>query len=35
VLLAAGGWSELEHWTDPQGDFSLLLAKADGNRQEP
>ncbi|WP_313442077.1 L-histidine N(alpha)-methyltransferase [Novosphingobium sp.] len=29
VLLAAGGWRETEHWTDPQGDFSLILARAD------
>lgn len=35
VLLAASGWRELEHWTDSQGDFSLILAKADGARQEP
>ncbi|MBO9726576.1 MAG: L-histidine N(alpha)-methyltransferase [Novosphingobium sp.] len=35
VLLAAAGWHELEHWTDAQGDFSLILAKTDGARQEP
>ena len=35
LLLAAGGWRELEHWTDPQGDFSLILAQADGAQREP
>jgi uncharacterized SAM-dependent methyltransferase len=35
LLLAAAGWSELEHWTDPQGDFSLVLAKAEDDRQTP
>lgn len=35
VLLAAGGWHELEHWTDPAGDFSLVLARASDDRAEP
>lgn len=35
LLLAAAGWSELEHWTDGQGDFSLVLAKAEDDRQTP
>jgi dimethylhistidine N-methyltransferase len=35
LLLAASGWSELEHWTDPQGDFSLILARAQDDRQTP
>lgn len=33
LLLAAAGWGELEHWTDEQGDFSLVLAKAEDDRQ--
>jgi L-histidine N-alpha-methyltransferase len=33
LLLAASGWTELEHWTDPQGDFSLVLARAQEDRQ--
>lgn len=28
VLLQSGGWSELRHWTDEAGDFSLILAEA-------
>ena len=35
VLLRAGGWSELEHWTDARGDFSLVLAKAGSAGREP
>ncbi len=35
LLLAASGWSEVEHWTDPAGDFSLVLAKAESERQTP
>lgn len=27
-LLAAGGWSTHSHWSDPDGDYSLLLARA-------
>ncbi|MFC0203983.1 L-histidine N(alpha)-methyltransferase [Novosphingobium soli] len=29
LLLAAGGWTQVEHWTDPQEDFSLVLARAE------
>jgi L-histidine N-alpha-methyltransferase len=35
LLLAAAGWGELQHWTDPAGDFSLVLARADAERQTP
>lgn len=28
LLLRAGGWEPAEEWTDPQGLFSLILAKA-------
>jgi len=35
LLLAASGWCELEHWSDPQGDFSLVLAKSESDRQTP
>ncbi|AXB75491.1 L-histidine N(alpha)-methyltransferase [Novosphingobium sp. P6W] len=35
LLLAASGWNQLEHWTDPQEDFSLVLAGAESDRQTP
>lgn len=35
LLLAASGWGEVDHWTDPQGDFSLVLARAEPDRQTP
>jgi probable methyltransferase len=28
LMLAAGGWTESKHWSDPDGDFSLVLADA-------
>ena len=28
LLLHAGGWGECNHWSDPQGMFSLVLAEA-------
>lgn len=28
VLLQSGGWSEVHHWADEAGDFSLILAEA-------
>ncbi|WP_404479343.1 L-histidine N(alpha)-methyltransferase [Novosphingobium sp. BL-52-GroH] len=33
LLLAASGWDVLEHWTDEQQDFSLVLARAEADRQ--
>lgn len=35
TLLLAGGWTPLNEWTDPAGDFSLLLARADPERMAP
>ena len=35
VLLLAGGWTPLAEWTDPAGDFSLILAEALPNRFAP
>lgn len=35
VLLRAGGWKVKEHWTDPAGDFSLILARAEPSRAGP
>jgi dimethylhistidine N-methyltransferase len=35
LLLLAGGWTPLEEWTDPAGDFALLLARADPERIAP
>lgn len=35
LLLLAGGWTPLNEWTDPAGDFALLLASADPERTAP
>lgn len=35
LLLLAGGWTPLEEWTDPDGDFALILAEAQPNRFAP
>ena len=35
VLLLAGGWTPLAEWTDPAGDFALILAEAQPNRSRP
>ena len=35
VLLLAGGWTPLAEWTDPAGDFALILAEAMPNRFAP
>ena len=35
LLLTAGGWTVAEEWTDPEGQFSLLLARADPRRFAP
>ncbi len=35
TLLLAGGWMPLKEWTDPAGDFSLVLARADPERMAP
>jgi dimethylhistidine N-methyltransferase len=35
LLLLAGGWTPLREWTDPAGDFALLLARADRERIAP
>ena len=35
LLLLAGGWTPVEDWTDPAGDFALLLARADPDRSAP
>ena len=35
LLLLAGGWSPLAEWTDPAGDFALILAEAQRNRFAP
>jgi dimethylhistidine N-methyltransferase len=35
VLLLAGGWTPLAEWTDPAGDFALVLAEAQPNRFAP
>ncbi|GLR46581.1 L-histidine N(alpha)-methyltransferase [Sphingomonas astaxanthinifaciens] len=35
LLLAAGGWTPLQEWTDGPGDFSLLLARAEADRMAP
>ena len=35
LLLAAGGWSPLERWTDAEQRFSLLLAEATEPRNAP
>jgi len=35
LLLLAGGWTPLAEWTDPAGDFALILAEAQRNRFAP
>jgi dimethylhistidine N-methyltransferase len=35
LLLAAGGWEPRARWTDPEGQFSLLLAEARPPRSAP
>ena len=35
VLLLAGGWTPLAEWSDPAGDFAVILAEAQPNRFAP
>jgi dimethylhistidine N-methyltransferase len=35
LLLLAGGWTPVAEWTDPAGDFSIVLAEAQPNRFAP
>jgi L-histidine Nalpha-methyltransferase len=35
VLLLAGGWTPLAEWSDPAGDFTVILAEASPNRFAP
>jgi L-histidine Nalpha-methyltransferase len=35
VLLLAGGWTPLAEWSDPAGDFAVILAEALPNRFAP
>jgi dimethylhistidine N-methyltransferase len=35
LLLLAGGWTPLAEWTDPAGDFALVLAEAQRDRFAP
>nr|WP_314442302.1 L-histidine N(alpha)-methyltransferase [uncultured Sphingomonas sp.] len=35
LLLLAGGWTSVREWTDPAGDFALLLARAEAERIAP
>jgi len=35
VLLLAGGWTPLAEWSDPAGDFAVVLAEAQPNRTAP
>lgn len=35
VLLLAGGWTPLAEWSDPGGDFAVVLAEAQPNRTAP
>ncbi|UUR07538.1 L-histidine N(alpha)-methyltransferase [Sphingomonas glaciei] len=35
LLLLAGGWTPFNEWSDPAGDFALLLARADPERMAP
>ena len=35
VLLLAGGWTPVAEWSDPAGDFALILADAMPNRAAP
>ncbi|MGI8610832.1 MAG: L-histidine N(alpha)-methyltransferase [Sphingomicrobium sp.] len=35
LLLLAGGWTPLAEWSDPAGDWALVLAEAQSNRFAP
>ena len=35
VLLLAGGWTPIAEWTDPAGDFAIIIAEAMPNRFAP
>ena len=35
LLLLAGGWTPLGEWSDPAGDFAIVLAEAQPNRSAP
>ena len=35
LLLLAGGWTPLAEWTDPAGDFALILAEAAARTASP
>ena len=35
LLLLAGGWTPIAEWTDPAGDFAVVLAEAQPNRFAP
>ena len=35
LLLLAGGWTPKREWTDPQGDFAIILAEAEPLRFAP
>jgi L-histidine Nalpha-methyltransferase len=35
LLLLAGGWTPVAEWTDPAGDFAIILAEAMPNRFAP
>ena len=35
LLLLAGGWTPLAEWSDPAGDFAVVLAEAQPNRFAP
>jgi uncharacterized SAM-dependent methyltransferase len=35
LLLLAGGWTPIAEWTDPDGDFALILAEAERERFAP
>ena len=35
LLLLAGGWTPLAEWSDPAGDFAIVLAEAQQNRFAP
>ena len=35
VLLLAGGWTPVAEWTDPAGDFAIVLAEAEPERFAP
>ena len=35
LMLLAGGWTPIAEWTDPAGDFAVILAEAQPNRSAP